>query len=119
MKNLLVKKWKNIFIAIGVAIIALVLYNKISWQPNIVNSYIESDINIKSDVIDGIKGTTENVTGKIEDAANNQENNTGVEIKEAGSPVTKWVVAIVVAFIVLLVLDLIMQGGSGKSDKKK
>ena len=58
MKNLLVKKWKNIFIAIGVAIIALVLYNKISWQPNIVNSYIESDINIKSDVIDGIKGTT-------------------------------------------------------------
>lgn len=119
MKNLLVKKWKKIFIAIGIAIIALVLYDKVAWQPNIVNSYLESDINIKSDVIDEIKGTTKDVTEKIEDVANNQENNTGVEIEKASSPMTKWVVVIVVAFIAILILDLILQGGSGSSDKKK
>lgn len=119
MKKWLVKNWKKIFIVLGVVALIIIAYPKVVLQPTVVKDYVNSDINIKSDVFDGIKETTEDVTNKVENSNKEAEEDVGVEVKEADNASKSWIVVIVIAFVALLILDLILQGGSSKSEKKK
>lgn len=119
MKKWLVKNWKKIFIVLGVIALIIIAYPKVVLQPTVIEDYVNSDINIKSDVFDGIKETTEDVTNKVESSNKGAEEDIGVEVKEADNSSKTWIVMIVIAFVALLVLDLILQGGSSKSEKKK
>ncbi len=119
MKKWLVKNWKKIFIVLGIVALLIIAYPKIVLEPTVVKDYVNSDINIESDVFDGIKGTTEDVTNKVENSNKDAEEDIGVEVKEADKSSKTWIVVVVIAFVALLVLDLILQGGSSKSDKKK
>ncbi len=114
MSKLITNNWKRILIILGSICIAFILYKKIVIKPNIVKNYLDSDINIESDIFDGVHNGAEQVTDKVED---NLENNPTTSENDTMQNVIKWALIIGGLFILLLLLDSIIQG-SGDSKKK-
>ena len=120
MGNLLIKSWKKIFIVIGVIILAILIFQKITWKPNIIEDYEESDINIQRDVIDGIKGSSKEIRDEIrgdDDEHLSLDTKTG-EVRGSRS-VIGWIVIFVIVFVAIMLLDSYMQGSSSGGSKKK
>ena len=116
MGDLLVKNWKKILIFAGIVILAILLYCKITWKPNIIEDYRESDIVIERDVIDGIKDTSKDIS---EDAKENIDKaNEEASGKNGSRSIVGWAIILGVAFFAILLLDMLMQPSGDKKKKK-
>lgn len=120
MENLIVKNWKKIFIVIGAIILAMLLFYKISWKPNVLEGYLNSNINVEKDVIDNIKSSSTTIQDDIrgDDDKNLSLNTKTGEVKGSRS-VIGWVVIFVIVFVAIMLLDSYMSGSSSSGAKKK
>ena len=113
MAKLIMKSWKKVLILLGVLCILVLLYQKIAIKPNIVENYLDSDMSVDSDLIDGVGNATEQITDKVEsDIANSSDEN-----DETMSTVWKWGFIIGGIFLVIVILDCIIQTPAAKKGK--
>lgn len=116
MSNIISKNWKKVLIVAGAVVLAILLFYKISWKPNVIEDYKKSDIAVDRDVIDGIRDTSKNITNDAKEYA--EETDKEIEEKTGSRSVVGWIIIIVAVAFGILILDMLMQPSDDKKKKK-